>query len=357
MLPGLKQLKLSRNFWTFSRRSFTFIDLKFSHVQMGCCPSLKGHSKFLGLLDSSAFEAKVLVFVLSRLWNLFLSNDELVCANKFSGVTALEASHSFKTNRLPLSSRRSCIYCNQWSLSCGESFVVVELSPRSDSRSDVYPSWVKVFTTIVTTFANLTILVESSCRTGEWVCIFLKWALTMTSDLPYFSQSISQAWYYDCELNPIPDIAAFAWPVRLVFRYCMFSVSLIGFWWTTSKRPDHSGHSRGAPQNSVSFSLGKPLAPLLGTGWSMTWGVVWFIVLLFLLSADLFRELLMGLWLLFLSWTADVPWSWNVVLVNGGAGSVTLIGLRISGFLRMLGSVSCVEKISSPGWNSGVVFG
>ena len=67
MWPGFKQLKHSRNFWTCSRRSFTFSDLNFSHVQIGCCPSLKGHSKFLGLLDSSAFEAKVLVFGLSRL--------------------------------------------------------------------------------------------------------------------------------------------------------------------------------------------------------------------------------------------------------------------------------------------------
>ena len=42
--------------------------------------------------------------------------------------------------------------------------------------------------------------------------------------------------------------------------------------------------------------------------------------------ADLFRELLMGLWLLFLSWTADVACCWNVVLVNCGAvGSVNLI--------------------------------
>ena len=161
---------------------------------MGCCPSLKGHSKFLGLLDSSAFEAKVLVFGLSRLWNLFLSNDELVCAKNFSWIAALEASHSLKTIRLPLSSRRSCMYCNHCSVSCGESFLVVELSPPSASRSDVYPSWVKVFTTFVTTFANLTMLVKSSCRTGGWVCIFLNWALTMKSDMPYFSQSISQAW-------------------------------------------------------------------------------------------------------------------------------------------------------------------
>ena len=65
----------------------------------------------------------------------------------------------------------------------------------------------------------------------------------------------------------------------------------------------------------------------------------------------------MGPWLLFLGWMADVPCCWNVVFVNGAGGSVTLTGLRISGLLRMLGSVSCVEKSPSPGWNSGVVFG
>ena len=89
----------------------------------------------------------------------------------------------------------------------------------------------------------------------------------------------------------------------------------------------------------------------------MTWGVVWFNVLLFLLSADLFRLLLMGLWLLNLFWNAEVPCCWNVVFVNWVWGSVTLIDLRISGFLRMLGSVNGAEKSPAPGWNSGVVFG
>ena len=70
----------------------------------------------------------------------FLSNYEFVGANKFSLITALEASHSLKTIKLPLSSRRSCIYGNHFSLSCGGSFLVVELSPPSDSWSDVYPS-------------------------------------------------------------------------------------------------------------------------------------------------------------------------------------------------------------------------
>ena len=157
--PVLKQMSQSRYVWTCSRRSFTFIDLNFLQIQMGCCPSLNGQTKFLGLVESSAFEAKVLVFGLSRLWKLFLSNDEFVCANKFSWISALEASHSLKTIRLPLSSRRFCIYCNHSFLSCGESFLVAELSPPSDSRSDVYPSWVRVFTTFANTFAKLTMFV------------------------------------------------------------------------------------------------------------------------------------------------------------------------------------------------------
>ena len=194
MWPGLKQLKHSRNFLTYSRRSIIFSNLNFSHVQIVCCLSLKEHSRFLGLLDSSAYEAKVFVFGLSRLWKVFLSNDEFVCANRISWITALEASHSSKIIKFPLSSRRSCIYCNYCSLSCHESFLVVELSPASASRSDVYPSSVNVFTTFVTTFAKLTMLVESLCQIGGWACISLNCAFTMTSDLSYLSQSISQAW-------------------------------------------------------------------------------------------------------------------------------------------------------------------
>ena len=80
-------LKHSRNFWTCSRRSFTFIDLNFSQDQTGCCPSLKGHSKFLGLLDSSAFEAKYSSSVYHgfeicycQTTSLSMSNDEFVCS-------------------------------------------------------------------------------------------------------------------------------------------------------------------------------------------------------------------------------------------------------------------------------------
>ena len=61
MWPDLKQLKHSLIFWTCSRRSFTFIDLNSSHLKKRFCLSLKGRSRFLGLLDTSAFEAKVLV--------------------------------------------------------------------------------------------------------------------------------------------------------------------------------------------------------------------------------------------------------------------------------------------------------
>ena len=114
--------------------------------------------------------------------------------NRFSWINALEASHSLKIIRLPLSSRRSCICCNHCSLSFGENFLVVEISPPSDSRSDVYLSWVKVFNTFATKFANFTMLVELLCQIWRGVCIFLNSALTMTSNLPYFSQSSLQAW-------------------------------------------------------------------------------------------------------------------------------------------------------------------
>ena len=79
--PGLKQLKYSRNFWTWSRCSVTFINLNFSQVGKGCCSPLEGHSRFLRLLESSAFEAKVLVLGLLRLRNFFLSNNEFVCTD------------------------------------------------------------------------------------------------------------------------------------------------------------------------------------------------------------------------------------------------------------------------------------
>ena len=134
-LPGLKQLKHSRNFLTCSRRSITFIDLNLSHVQINCCPSSKGHSMFLGLLDSSAFETNVIVFGLSRLRNLFLSTDEFACANKFSWITALEASKSLKIIRLPLSSRRSWIHCTSCLCSPSTSYLV------SNNWNTVETSW------------------------------------------------------------------------------------------------------------------------------------------------------------------------------------------------------------------------
>ena len=67
LLPGLRQLKQSLNFCTFSRRSFGFIDLNFLQLQMACCPSLNGHSEFFGFIESSALDAKVLVFGFSWL--------------------------------------------------------------------------------------------------------------------------------------------------------------------------------------------------------------------------------------------------------------------------------------------------
>ena len=87
-------LKHFRKFWTISRGSIPFIDLNLSQVQRLCSPTLKGHLTSFVLLDSSAFEARVLVFGLSRLRILFLSNNDFFCSNKFSWIAALEASLS-----------------------------------------------------------------------------------------------------------------------------------------------------------------------------------------------------------------------------------------------------------------------
>ena len=57
---------------------------------------------------------------------------------------------------------------------------------------------------------------------------------------------------------------------------------------TLNHSPDQSGHSRGSPENSISFRFCMPLDLQLDTGWLMTLGVVWFTVPLFQLSADLF---------------------------------------------------------------------
>ena len=90
--PGLIQLKHSVSFWTCSRRSFSFIDLNFSQFQIARYPSLNGHSKFFGFVESSAFDENVLVFGFSRLWNL-----EPVRANKSSCIKAVDSNQSLKT--------------------------------------------------------------------------------------------------------------------------------------------------------------------------------------------------------------------------------------------------------------------
>ena len=96
----------------------------------------------------------------------------------------------------------------------------------------------------------------------------------------------------------IPSMMVWLWAISHT-RYCcffltreialqvfqIFSIAEF-FWWTTAlKSPDHSGHSSGSPENSVSFSFGKQLASQLSTGWKMTWEEVCFTVFLFLLSA------------------------------------------------------------------------
>ena len=74
---GRRQLKTHLNFCTCSRRSFSFIVLKFLQLQIACCPSLNGRFKFFSLVESSAFDAKIKVFGVSRFCNL-----EFVWANK-----------------------------------------------------------------------------------------------------------------------------------------------------------------------------------------------------------------------------------------------------------------------------------
>ena len=65
--PGLRQLKHILKFCTCSCRSFSFIDLKFSQLQLASCPSLNGHSDIFGLIKSSALDSKVLINGFSRL--------------------------------------------------------------------------------------------------------------------------------------------------------------------------------------------------------------------------------------------------------------------------------------------------
>ena len=94
----------------------------------------------------------------------------------------------------------------------------------------------------------------------ESVFFFLKWAFNKTSDLKYFSQSISQPWKFNCELNRILNVAPFAWPMKLVFRFCIVSRMVFCYLINTNiKSPEHSGHSRGSTENSISFVFFKPL--------------------------------------------------------------------------------------------------
>ena len=63
-LTGAKwrKWKHNLNFCTCSRRSFSFSDLNFSQYLMACFPSLNGRSEIFDFVESSALEAKVLVF-------------------------------------------------------------------------------------------------------------------------------------------------------------------------------------------------------------------------------------------------------------------------------------------------------
>ena len=65
--PGLKQLKKNLNYSTCSRRSISLFYLNSSEIQMACRPSFKGQSEIFGFVESSALDAKVLVFGFSCL--------------------------------------------------------------------------------------------------------------------------------------------------------------------------------------------------------------------------------------------------------------------------------------------------
>ena len=75
--PGLRQLKHSLNFCICSRRSFCFIDLDFSQLEIACCLSLNGHSEFIGFVESSALDAKVLDLVSRGFENYFCQTTSL----------------------------------------------------------------------------------------------------------------------------------------------------------------------------------------------------------------------------------------------------------------------------------------
>ena len=135
----------------------------------------------------------------------------------------------------------------------------------------------------------------------------------MTLGLRKFFQRMSQAWYHDCELEYNSAIAAFAWPARSIFSYCIFSVSPSRFRCTmTPKISSHSGHFNGSPENSVDLIF-VILLDHHSAGAS-TCRVVWLAVVSFWLSIDLLRELGLRLLIFYLFWSDDIPYCWNVVL-------------------------------------------
>ena len=157
---------------------------------------------------------------------------------------------------------------------------------------------------------------------------------------------MSQAWLYACELKSNPEMAAFAWLVSLILRKCIFSVSLSRSWSTmTSKSTAYSGRSKGSPEDYVSLSFGSPLGSPIA--WLFTCGVVGSLLFGFGVpsicceSCAWVSDFSACLWPL-----TDGLCCWNVVMGNNICGSVTLIDLGISGFLRVLESCSCVWEKS-----------
>ena len=143
--------------------------MNFSQLQIECCPSLNGHPVFFGFVDSSTFDAKVLVFGFSRFWNL-----EFVWANRSSWMKAVDSNQSLNTIKLAARSWWSCRCCNQCFFSWGKN---LWFPISSDCMSGWNPSRIKTLTVFVTKSKNRTMLLESSFLTRrsvyKWVEIRL----------------------------------------------------------------------------------------------------------------------------------------------------------------------------------------
>ena len=222
---------------------------------MACFPFLNGHSEFFGFLEYSLKCAKVLGFGFSQLWNL-----EFGCSKLFrSRMKALYSNQSFNTIKFAASSRWSFRCRSHCYLSWLKIDLVAEQRIPSHSRLCSNPSRVKTLTVFLTTFAKRTMPLKFSCLTGGWLYTSLIWDLTLTLSLPKFVQRRSQAGCCASKLKPSPKNAAFAWPVRLILRYCNFSLSFSRFWCEmTSKNSATLGKATGLLISPITWILVIP---------------------------------------------------------------------------------------------------